>query len=258
MTLTLAQLSDTHLLAQPTELLRGLNPWQTFTAVLSEALRCRPDGLLLTGDLADQGSLAAYEQLRSATEPLDLPVYWLPGNHDDPALLHQLFPKAPYHGPNQSLDLGAWRLILLDSALPMAQFGEGHFSSETLVWLEEALAKHPSQPTAIALHHPPITVGIDWLDQIQLQNAKEFRMRLERFDQVKLVAFGHAHLDLHQRLGQHMIDYYGCPATVKQVTPPVPTPNHDLPGFRLITLHPNGQHQTEVRRVAPMTATVGG
>lgn len=256
MTLTLAQLTDTHLLDQTTEILRGINPWQTFQTVLDAALECQPDGLLLTGDLADAGSLAAYEHLRTATESLNLPVYWLPGNHDEPDLLHQVFPDAPYHGPGQSLDLGTWRLILLDSVLPTAQFGEGHLTADTLQWLEEALSRHDSQPTAIALHHPPVATGIDWLDQIQLQNAEDFLSLLEGFDQVQFVAFGHAHMDIEQAWGSLVC--YGCPSTGNQVTPTQPTHDHDLPGFRLLTLHPDGQHHTEVRRVARMTATMGG
>ncbi|MFH7243356.1 MAG: metallophosphoesterase [Spirulina sp.] len=255
MPLTLAQLSDTHLLAQPTDCLRGLNPWQSFQAVLAAALEYQLDGLLLTGDLAEEDSLEAYEHLRAATESLDLPIYWIPGNHDNPALLHQVFTDVPYHGPNQSLDLGHWRLILLDSVLPTAQFGEGHLSPDTLTWLEDTLAQHPAQPTAVALHHPPVSTGIDWLDQIQLQRADDFLTRLERFEQVKVVTFGHAHLEIDQRWGE--VCYYGCPSTVHQVTPTQPSPNHDQPGFRLITLHPNGQHQTEVRRVA-LTVAVGG
>lgn len=255
MTLTLAQLSDTHLLPQPTDWLRGLNPWQSFQGVLAAALECEPDGLLLTGDLAEEGDREAYEQLRDVTASLDLPIYWIPGNHDDPALLHQVFADDLYHGPNQSLDLGHWRLILLDSVLPTAEFGAGHLPADTLAWLEDILAQHPTQPTAIALHHPPVSTGIDWLDQIQLQQAEDFLARLDRFDQVKMVTFGHAHLDIDQRWGE--VCCYGCPSTVHQVTPIQPTPNHDQPGFRLITLHPNGEHQTEVRRVA-LTAAVGG
>jgi Icc protein len=255
MTLTLAQLSDTHLLTQPTDLLRGINPWQSFQAVLAAAMECQPDGLLLTGDLAEEGGPEAYDQLRAATESLDLPVYWIPGNHDDPDMLHQVFSDVPYHGPNQSLALGHWRLILLDSVLPMAEFGAGHLPPETLIWLEDTLRQHPTQPTAIALHHPPVSTGIDWLDQIQLQRADDFLARLDRFDQVKVVAFGHAHLDIDQRWGE--VCCYGCPSTVHQVTPTQPSPNHDQPGFRLITLHPDGQHHTEVRRV-DLTVAVGG
>ncbi len=255
MTLTLAQLSDTHLLAQPTDWLRGINPWQSFQAVLAAVLECQPDGLLLTGDLAEEGDLNAYNQLRAATESLDLPVYWIPGNHDNPALLHQVFSDDLYHGPNQSLDLGHWRLILLDSVLPMAQFGAGHLPPDTLTWLEDTLSQHPNQPTARARQPPPVSTGIDWLDQIRLQRADDFLARLERFEQVKVVTFGHAHLEIDQRWGA--VCCYGCPSTVHQVTPTQPSPNHDQPGFRLITLHPNGQHQTEVRRVA-LTVAVGG
>ena len=71
----LAQLTDTHLLAKPTAQLRGCNPWQTFNTVLQTVAQCQPDGLLLTGDLAEQGELDAYKQLVEAISPLPVSTY---------------------------------------------------------------------------------------------------------------------------------------------------------------------------------------
>jgi Icc protein len=248
--ITLAQITDTHLLTERAALLRGWDVWGGLQQVLARVSQQQPDGLLLTGDLADQGCPMAYGHLKDAIAALNLPVYWLPGNHDDLAVMQTVFHPS-LMAATRSIDLGTWRLLLLNSVLPGARFGEGHLSWEELQWLETELTRHSQQPTAIALHHHPVPTGIDWLDQMQVQNAGAFLAMLGEFPQVRLVTFGHIHLELHyqHQHRQSAIAFYGCPATGPQVLPPNATPDQHLPGFRLLTLFPDGSHQTQVQRV---------
>ncbi|MEM8642022.1 MAG: metallophosphoesterase [Cyanobacteria bacterium P01_G01_bin.54] len=256
----LIQITDTHLLAEPTAQLRGCTPWQTLQDCLRQVTAHQPDGLLLTGDLADQGQPAAYAALAEAVgaiplrggKPNDCPVYWLPGNHDDVTQLQAQCPFPEWYGL-QAVDLGAWRLLLLNSVLPQAKWGEGYLAADQLHWLRQELAGCPDRPTLIALHHHPIATGIDWLDQMPVQNADEFLAVLADFAQVRMVLFGHIHHALAQSRsltpGADPIWFYGCPSTCLQVSPAQPGPDADLPGFRLISLSDDGHHQTRVQRV---------
>ncbi|MEM1251098.1 MAG: phosphodiesterase [Cyanobacteria bacterium P01_H01_bin.21] len=240
----LAQVTDSHLLAKTTDQLRGCNTWQTFNAVVQEVARCNPDGLLLTGDLAEQGETDAYGHLVDAIAPLHVPTYWLPGNHDRLDVLQQVFQSLPVSQGLRSVDLGTWQLILLNSVFPQAQFGEGYLSLQQLRFY---LTSHPLKPTLIALHHHPISVGIDWVDQIGVQNAAEFCALIESFPQVKLVVFGHIHHEFQCRVGG--VGFYGCPSTCLQVMPAVGEAD-ERPGFRLLWLYGDGSYGTEVRRVS--------
>ena len=47
-----------------------------------EALPRKPDLVIATGDLTDCGLVEEYEVLRDILEPLSMPVYLVPGNHD--------------------------------------------------------------------------------------------------------------------------------------------------------------------------------
>jgi len=250
--ITLVQLTDTHLLAQPQAELRGCIPWHTLQAVLTQLASHRPDGVLLTGDLADQGDAAAYRRLRSVMQALEIPVYWLPGNHDHLPTLQRVF-RAPGFAGLRSIDLGTWRLLLLNSVLPQARFGEGYLAADQLHWLQTELSRHREQPTLIALHHHPVPTGIDWLDQMPVLNATDFLAIVDTFPQVRLVLFGHIHQALAQpRLaqpGQPAVVFYGCPSTCLQVTPAIATPHAHLPGFRLLSLLADGSHRTQVQRV---------
>jgi Icc protein len=256
MTLTLAQITDTHLLADPDAQLRGTPTWQTLQGVLKQVAHHQPDGLLLTGDLADRGDRVAYERLKQAIAPFQRPAYWLPGNHDDVATAEQVFHDPWLQGPEgvglRAIDLGPWRLVLLNSVKSSARCGEGDLAAPLLAALDHSLCQHPDQPTAIALHHHPVPIGIDWLDQIQLQNAADFWAILDPHPQVRVVLCGHIHFALHHhrpRAAGDSIAVYGSPSTGSQLKHPNPTPDHHLPGFRLLTLHGDGRHDTRVVRV---------
>ncbi len=250
-TLTLIQITDTHLLDNPEDFLRGHNPWHNLQRVLEQVKLYQPDGLLLTGDLADGGSGLAYEYLLQALSEFNCPIYWLHGNHDDVNLLAKMLLPSQSLG-YQAIDLGIWRLLLLDSVLIGAKFGEGYLEKTQLEWLRKELEQYLDQPTIIALHHHPVSTGIDWVDQIGVENGDDLVSLLDSFSQMRLVLFGHIHQALHHchinEMGRN-IDFWGCPSTFAQVTPSQPTVDCHLPGFRVIQLFENGSYRTQVQRV---------
>ncbi|MEO0854190.1 MAG: metallophosphoesterase, partial [Cyanobacteria bacterium J06648_11] len=213
--------------------------------VLGDVIRHRPDGLLLTGDLAEGGVAGAYQQLVEAIAPLQLPIFWLPGNHDCLPLMRRILRPPLFCGSPAAIALGNWRLLLLDSVLLEARYGEGKLSRETLEWLEAELQSQRHSPTLIALHHHPVPTGIDWLDLIQVENANDFLALVGRHPQVRAIAFGHVHLELHRQRGS--THFYGCPSTSHQVV--AGAFQVRSPGYRLLTLHPDGTHSTEVHRI---------
>lgn len=250
MSITLIQISDCHLLKHPHDRLRGHDPYGCLKDVLTLAAQYRPDAFLFTGDLAEDGERSAYGQLALLLDPLGIPCYWLPGNHDRPeALSHQLGPR--YVGVLdgiQTIKLDPWQLILLDSVDPKSQWGSGYLSSTALTQLRQTLEQTPLTPTLIALHHHPIQVGLDWLDSINLKNSSEFLTLAASFSQVKLIVFGHIHWALEMPVSPHAMAY-GCPSSVFQVTTETMEPQAKQPGFRILQLEPDGSHKTWVKRL---------
>ena len=252
MSIKIAQITDTHLLDRPDDLLRGWPVARSLREVLERAARHRPDYLLLTGDLADSGSVAAYQQLADRLTPLQIPTFWLPGNHDDLAAMRAVL-KPPIFLSSPAIALGNWQLLLLDSTLPNAEFGEGHLTTDTLDWLDATLARHRDRPTLIALHHHPVSTGIDWVDGIRVRNAEEFLAILDRHPQVRAIVFGHIHMELerqHLSAAGSTAHFYGCPSTCHQVISSESTPDERQPGYRLLALNPDGTHATAVYRIA--------
>src|SRR5262245_137029 len=97
--LTLLQISDTHLHAAADSRMRGVTTYATFLAVLEHAQRDRRwpvDAILATGDIVQDESRAGYERFRASLEPLGVPVYSIPGNHDDPKLMGEILASGSF------------------------------------------------------------------------------------------------------------------------------------------------------------------
>lgn len=240
-----AQVTDTHLLADPEARLRGVVTQSTLRTVLAEVARERPDLILLTGDLADLGEPEAYRHLVELINPLQIPAYWLPGNHDDPTIMPDLF-AGSWIRTASSFQVGNWRVILLNSVVPGAS--HGLLSPEALEDLNRALAEEPECPTLVALHHNPVPIGSPMMDSMGLKSPEEFFKQIDSAPQVRVILFGHIHWAFHTRRGT--VDIYGTPSSCKQLPPngEFTDPEEALPGFRLLELYPEGFHRTQIGR----------
>ncbi|MGF1496637.1 MAG: 3',5'-cyclic-AMP phosphodiesterase [Elainellaceae cyanobacterium] len=251
----IAQITDTHLFADPRQTSKGVHTNASFSTVLAhlQQLPSRPDVLLLTGDLSQDETPASYQLLWEAIAPLQIPTYWIPGNHDDPRWMETTLNRPPFF-QEKRVPLSDWTLLLLDSRVP----GEVHgFLSDTaLAWLDQQLQATGTRPSVIALHHPPLSVGSDWIDGISLVNQGAFQEILHRHSGVRAVLCGHIHQELDEvRQG---IRYLATPSTCVQFRPKSQEFAIDgdrFPGFRLLTLQDTGELTTEVIRVPYRPAT---
>ena len=179
-------------------------------------IRPRPDAVLVTGDLADHARGHEYEQLVEMLAALEAPVHVLPGNHDDRRALSRHFgvPDAGGEPVYHSVDLGALRLVLLDTTIP----GEdsGALGPEQLEWLDAELAAAPDTLTLVALHHPPLVTGMALWDAIGL--APEDRDGLgavvDRHQQVRCLVGGHFHRTISGELAGRRV--LAVPSTYAQ------------------------------------------
>lgn len=251
----IAQLTDTHLFAEPDQDLKGIQTASSLEAVLErlQDLQPRPDYLLLSGDLSQDETPESYDRLVDLLTPLQIPAYWLPGNHDSLPIMEERLQAQPLR-PEKAFSAGGWRIVLLNSARP--GHVEGELAAAELNWLGAQLQDHSQQPTLIVLHHPPLPIGSAWMDAIALQNSADFLALVDRYPQVKVVLFGHIHQEFeYQRRG---VAYLGSPSTCVQFQPHCQEFGIDTqaqPGFRLLTLFPDGSYRTQVQRLAAQSAT---
>ena len=185
------------------------------------ALKQRPDAVVISGDLTDFGRSDEYASLRAQIAPLEdagLPVYLMPGNHDDRAALRRSFPEHTYLGDGSTVqfavDVGPLRLIALDTVVPM-QSG-GTLDAERLAWLERQLAASTDRPVVIAMHHPPFETLIGHMDAIGLlAGGPELEALVARHRNVERVICGHLHRAIDVRFGGTIAST--CPGPAHQV-----------------------------------------
>ena len=175
-----------------------------------------PDAVLVSGDLAEHASDAEYEQARELLAPLDAPLHVLPGNHDDRLALRRHFDLPGEDGePVQyKVDLGPLRLVVLDSTRPGEDRGE--LDADRLAWLAATLAAAPDAPTLLALHHPPLAIGIPAFDDFALPAAERRALGevVEAHPQVRAILAGHVHRAVSAELGGRTV--LAAPSTYVQ------------------------------------------
>jgi len=220
MTTFLAQLTDLHI-REPGRLAYGridTAPYlqQAVQSVL--ALRQQPDAVVFTGDLTDFGRAEEYEYLARLIEPLKMPVYFMPGNHDDRDQMRRSFPSHTYLGTDgfiqYSVKIGALRLIALDTVVHGKP--EGRLCAERLAWLAETLERHRDEPVIVALHHPPFETLIGHMDKIGLvEGEAELEAIIARHPNVERLISGHLHRNIDVRFGGTVAST--CPGIAHQV-----------------------------------------
>ncbi|MDA7426328.1 phosphodiesterase [Thalassococcus lentus] len=151
------------------------------------------DALLVTGDLSDGGTAASYDRFKSIIAPLGLPTYVIAGNHDAREPMRAAFAQdLPASGHlDWSRRVGDIHLIGLDTLVEGQ--GAGALSSDSLSFLQAALAQAGGAPVLLALHHPPFASGIRFMDKIGLTNREAFREIIADYKGTLRIVCGHVH-----------------------------------------------------------------
>ena len=231
---TVLQLSDCHLSADPAAEYRGQNADATLQSLLPACRLLGPDAVVLSGDVAEDGAMDAYRRAAAMIDGLAPSTAWIPGNHDDPAVLAEVFGAAGFSaGP--LLDWGGWQIVLLDSTVPDRP--EGQLDDARLAPLQ---ALRPERPALVFVHHQPLPVGSPWIDKYPLIEPERLWQRLDP-QIVRIVAFGHVH-----QAFSGMKDGIAClsaPSTVANSQPGMARFTHDPTGpkARWFRLWPDGR-----------------
>ena len=215
----LIQITDTHILP-PGEILYGnidtaLHLAETVQKI--KRMQPSPDAVIVTGDLVEKADKTCYEHFISLISPLEMPVYVIPGNHDNPQLMSRVFAGTshfPVSGDTYqyAIEDFPFRILALNSQSDGTELPE--FDDRKLSWLKDQL-QHSNKPVLRAIHHPPMTTGIELIDMGGSAWFQGIKSVLAEHRQVKLVICGHCHVDLCGRIGS--VPVYMAPANSHQL-----------------------------------------
>ncbi|MFI9819382.1 metallophosphoesterase [Streptomyces sp. NPDC052013] len=249
--LVLAHISDLHLdgTARATERARRVRDrlWR---------LPRRPDALLVTGDIADHGTEAEYEEaaellgLRDGDAPF--PVLTCPGNHDSRAPYRKsLLGVPPADGPVDSVHVTAGGAVLMcDSSIPGRD--DGRLDDETCAWIESTLDELGGElPVLLAFHHPPVSLHHPLPDSFPLRDPDRLAALLARRSEIAGLITGHAHTPAATTFaGRPLVVGPGVTWTIRLPWEGEPIADRDAPpGFALHVLDDTGRLTSHFRVV---------
>lgn len=240
------QITDLHFVP-PDEALFGLSPVERLAPAIEMINRdhANAEFVLITGDLTHRGEVAAYELLQEVLAPLALPVHLMVGNHDSRVGFRTVF-ESPVdeNGFIQFvLPMAEGPVICLDTLIDSPARSDGALCSDRLDWLGRQIAEVPADsPWLLALHHPPMKLGMPYMDSIRLADSEPlFEVLAPRPPAMMLM--GHVHRPIHgvwrgipyhiQRGVNHQVAYTtaGTPELLFRDEPPE---------FAVIALAPEG------------------
>ena len=213
----IAQITDIHLGFEPD------NPAEFNRKRLDQVLRTlvngpnRPDLLLATGDLVDRGDTDSYRRLANALSICPFPVWPCVGNHDDRRNFSHIFPHIALDDNDfiqYVVPLDGLRIIVIDTLEP-GRHG-GAFCELRAAWLRARLLEDQQTPTIIVMHHPPIEVGIEWMNTHPEEPwVTRFSDAIAGQGQVKSLICGHLHRAITAPWRGTTVAI--CPSTAPQV-----------------------------------------
>lgn len=225
----IAQISDPHV--RPSGILYKdvLDTNAALAAAVRQinALDLRPDLVVLTGDVVDEGHPDEYAAARDILAALKPPLMVIPGNHDDPATVRAAFPDPPP-------DAGPVRVIGFDVTVP--GFHHGEVTDAGVSWLERTLAAEPDRPTVLLMHQPPIVTGIPYLDKYNCRGGDRLAGIVARFPAIERILCGHVHRTMQMRFAGALLctaPSTGTAIALRPMAGAAPASFLEPPGFLL-------------------------
>lgn len=198
-------------------------------SVLTHALAHQPDAFFLTGDFcAAEPIQEIFHALRARLDRLNVPYYITPGNHDDRVMLRNAF---YLEGHNYEPIRGLVRIkdhnfLFLDSS-------PGTVDGNQAEWLASALETYPD--AAIVIHHPPVPMGVIFMDNTYpLRQTDKLLAVLTADNRPRRVFCGHYHSG--RMVKWKNLEVHICPPTSFFINPDSHEFKQDMlpPGYLML------------------------
>lgn len=233
----IAFLTDIHIGAED-EKPNGVDVRRNFLNALAFLTGLKPDCLVLGGDFCNNhGDRSVYEWVKKQLDELPMPYYIISGNHDDPAMLADVFQKNHDLNGNElyyALPLEGRPVLFLDSS-------KGEFSPEQWTWLRDYLTALRDTNVLIMMHHPPLPADVEFMDtKYPFRQSDKFIELVQELPCHVTVVCGHYHVEKVVQRGNLLVLL--SPSTfyqMKQDTPGYVVDNYRI-GIREVNLTTHG------------------
>ena len=205
-------LSDTHFTGDGGRHYGVVDTAEHLRRALSHVGHLLFDLVVVSGDVSEDGTVASYQQVGDIlfpwAEARGARVAFAMGNHDrrenfravlgsgQPFTAASELPGIDLDRPVAStLTTDGWRVIVLDSSVPGAGYGELDAGQKT--FLRSSLAEPAEHGTVVIVHHPPVPAQTDLLQALSLDESDgRDLIDIVRGTDVRVILSGHYHLPI--------------------------------------------------------------
>lgn len=161
----------------------------------------RPDFVIHTGDVVTDPHPASFKLAAETFARLEVPIYYVNGNHDRAADLRRYLTMGPdvEPGPDPSrltyaFELKGWRFLVIDARGPDEIDPEGLLADSDLEFLT-AEAAPDGPPLTVFVHFPVWPLNSPWMDaNMLIRNGEAMhRALLPARSRLRGVFHGHVH-----------------------------------------------------------------
>lgn len=243
-------MSDSHLDSRADfKLLNDINPRPVVEKVIEKinSLPLKPDFIVHTGDIVDVPKEENYKLAGEIFSKLDVPVYYVTGNHDKSSYIRENMQMGPYTpiGDNPSRLTYVFEkenqtfLVLdgrgADEIDPAGELAKSDF--EAL----ETITQEKGRNLSIFLHFPPHPFNSPWIDPAMLLRDGDRFHNILKESKANIRAVFHGHVHGSTQTIKDGILYVTAPSMAVQLsswpTDETPSVTKDYPpGFNIVTL----------------------
>jgi len=178
----IVQLSDIHVGSQFRE--------KVFDRVIEEVNQLKPDTIVITGDLTNEGLVPQYEKCKELLSKLKTKnIIAISGNHDYRNTGYLVFKK---YFPFKTINELSKDVVLVTLGTARPDRDEGEIGYRQNLWLERTMKKYKNKVKILAMHHHLIGIPDTGSDRVTVIDAGDV-LRTILDTHVDLVTCGHKH-----------------------------------------------------------------
>ena len=193
-----------------------INTNDTLLDVLAAVKEERPDLVIASGDLSDDGSKESYQRLQGYLSELDCGVYTIYGNHDNPANFDQYLIGG--NVKKSKIFCGDFVNLLFVNSFK-ENVHSGYITDDEFLQLEDSLKKYDNCIVVVHHHFVPLKNIEPHIENIMdhyiLENGQKLLDVLTHYkSKIKFCVTGHVHNFYQVEIGG--VKIYCCPSTCAQ------------------------------------------
>ena len=230
------QISDLHICRDKNQHFFSQNSMNSLNKIVNEIKKYQDISfVIITGDISQDGSLESYKNALEILNTISLPIYYIPGNHDDQKIMHELFNKSGISLISESIKLDGWEFHHINTSIPGTDCG--FIDANTLTSFKDKLSI-TNNNIVIVSHHHLLPVGTPLVDECMVVNPDDLLKILDENRKIKLVICGHVHGDYKITRKHYCLE--SSPATCFQWAKTAKKPQAiNSHGYKILTFHSN-------------------